>query len=94
MGRVEIIGNATLYLGDCREILPTLGKADAVVTDPPYGIGYCHGARAGGRASWGQSRPATKGSALPANPENHYHPHQFGVHSGNPNLRDRLISRE
>ena len=29
------IGNADLYLGDCRDILPTL-KADAVVTDPPY----------------------------------------------------------
>lgn len=29
-----IIGNATLYLGDCREILPTLGKVDAVITDP------------------------------------------------------------
>lgn len=28
----------TLYLGDCREILPTLGKVDAVVTDPPYGL--------------------------------------------------------
>lgn len=36
--RIERIGNATLYLGDCREILPTLGKVDAVVTDPPYGI--------------------------------------------------------
>ncbi len=35
-----IIGNATLYLGDCRDILPTLGKVDAVVTDPPYGIGW------------------------------------------------------
>tara|TARA_R110000787_G_scaffold120728_2_gene231641 strand:+ start:189 stop:872 length:684 start_codon:yes stop_codon:yes gene_type:complete len=34
------IGDATLYLGDCLEILPTLGKVDAVVTDPPYGIGY------------------------------------------------------
>ena len=33
-----IIGNATLDLGDCRDILPTLGKVDAVVTDPPYGI--------------------------------------------------------
>ncbi len=33
-----IIGNAELWLGDCREILPTLGKVDAVVTDPPYGI--------------------------------------------------------
>lgn len=36
--RKEIIGDATLYLGDCRDILPTLGKVDAVVTDPPYGI--------------------------------------------------------
>ena len=38
-----IIGNATLYLGDCRDILPTLGKVDAVVTDPPYGIGEAAG---------------------------------------------------
>lgn len=36
--RVETIGDCTLYLGDCLEILPTLGKVDAVVTDPPYGI--------------------------------------------------------
>lgn len=34
--RVEQIGDATLYLGDCLEILPTLGRVDAVVTDPPY----------------------------------------------------------
>ncbi len=40
MSRVEHIGDATLYLGDCLEILPTLGKVDAVVTDPPYGIGF------------------------------------------------------
>jgi site-specific DNA-methyltransferase (adenine-specific) len=37
--RVETIGNAVLYLGDCREVLPTLGKVDAVVTDPPYSSG-------------------------------------------------------
>lgn len=37
--RVEHIGPHTLYLGDCREIMPTLGKVDAVVSDPPYGIG-------------------------------------------------------
>ena len=37
--RKEVIGNATLYLGDCLEILPTLEKVDAVITDPPYGIG-------------------------------------------------------
>lgn len=44
--RVERIGDATLYLGDCREILPTLGKVDAVVTDPPYGIGEAAGKNA------------------------------------------------
>lgn len=38
--RIETIGDATLYLGDYLEILPTLGPVDAVVTDPPYGIGY------------------------------------------------------
>lgn len=38
MSRVETIAEGvTLYLGDCREILPTLGKVDAVVTSPPYG---------------------------------------------------------
>lgn len=35
--KVEI-GDATLYLGDCLDILPTLDKVDAVITDPPYGI--------------------------------------------------------
>lgn len=43
MPRIEHIGDATLYLGDCREILPTLPKVDAVVTDPPYGIGEAAG---------------------------------------------------
>jgi site-specific DNA-methyltransferase (adenine-specific) len=38
MSRVEQIGDATLHLGDCLEILPTLPNVDAVVTDPPYGI--------------------------------------------------------
>lgn len=37
MARVEHIGGATLYLGDARDVLPTLGKVDAVVTSPPYG---------------------------------------------------------
>jgi len=37
--RVEQIGDCTLYLADCMDVLPTLGKVDAVVTDPPYGIG-------------------------------------------------------
>lgn len=34
-----IIGDCTLYHGDCMQILPALGRVDAVVTDPPYGIG-------------------------------------------------------
>ena len=41
--RVEQIGDATLYLGDCLEILPTLEPVDAVVTDVPYGISQKHG---------------------------------------------------
>lgn len=45
-----IIGDATLYCGDCLDILPTLGKVDSVVTDPPYGIGEAAG-RAKARTS-------------------------------------------
>ena len=41
--RVETIGGCTLYLGDCREILPTLGKVDSVFTDPPYNVGMDYG---------------------------------------------------
>lgn len=37
--RVERIGAATLYLGDCLTVLPTLGHVDAVITDPPFGVG-------------------------------------------------------
>lgn len=33
-------GRVQLYLGDCRDILPSIGPVDAVVTDPPYGIGF------------------------------------------------------
>lgn len=36
MSRVETIGRATLYLGDCRDILPTLPKVAHIITDPPY----------------------------------------------------------
>lgn len=37
--RKEVIGDCTLYQGDCMAIMPVLGNVDAVVTDPPYGIG-------------------------------------------------------
>ena len=35
-----VIGDCTLYQGDCLEIMPTLGDVEAVVTDPPYGINW------------------------------------------------------
>jgi hypothetical protein len=39
--RVEKLARGvTLYLGDCRDVLPNLGRVDAVVTDPPYGVGF------------------------------------------------------
>ena len=36
--RIEVIGGQTLILGDCLDVMPVLGRFDAVVTDPPYGI--------------------------------------------------------
>jgi DNA modification methylase len=68
--RVETIGNATLYLGDCLEVLPSLPMVDAVITDPPYGIGADRNLRANkqhgkavapskdyGEASWDRDTP-------------------------------------
>mgnify|MGYP003151685809 CR=1 FL=1 len=62
-----VIGDCTLYQGDCLEIVPTLGKVDAVVTDPPYGIGE-HGGKARTRGrrgyckhenlNWDKDRPS------------------------------------
>ena len=49
------IGNATLYCGDCMDILPTLPKVDAVITDPPYGLGK---KMQGG--TWGQKKNLKK----------------------------------
>ena len=43
----EQIGGQRLILGDCLEVMPLLGTFDAVVTDPPYGIGYSHGGGGG-----------------------------------------------
>ncbi len=68
--KVEI-GDATLYLGDCMDILPTLDKVDAVITDPPYGIGADKNLRANkkrgnaaapskdyGNANWDEKPPS------------------------------------
>lgn len=45
----QLAESVTLHLGDCREMLPTLGKVDAVISDPPYGIGHVKGS--GGKGS-------------------------------------------
>jgi DNA modification methylase len=43
MDNPVIIGDATLYHADCRDILPALEGVDCVVTDPPYGFGLVGG---------------------------------------------------
>ena len=40
MAEKVTIGNAELWRGDCREILPLLPQSDLILTDPPYGIDY------------------------------------------------------
>jgi DNA modification methylase len=51
--REERIGPHRLILGDCLEVMPTLGKVDAVVTDPPYGLGdLWQGGGGNGKNSW------------------------------------------
>jgi site-specific DNA-methyltransferase (adenine-specific)/modification methylase len=66
--RKEVIGLATLYLGDCREIAPGLKRPAAVISDPPYGIGYTAAVPArlhtGGRMNEG----AVIGDAAPFEP--------------------------
>jgi len=54
--KVEI-GDATLYLGDCMDILPTLGKVDAVITDPPYGINISTRVNYNEKQAWDAFRP-------------------------------------
>lgn len=50
------IGDCRLILGDCLEVLPLLGKVDAVVTDPPYGIDYGKSGGFNATHGWGPWR--------------------------------------
>lgn len=58
--REERIGGQRLILGDCLEVMPHLGKFDAVVTDPPYGIGEHGGKHRFGPASLAKGFTAAK----------------------------------
>lgn len=70
MDRVEQIGNATLYLGDCATVLPTIERADVVFTSPPYNLGgapwqhlgnWKQGDSAGGKSKWRNGSDAASG---------------------------------
>ena len=64
--RKEVIGNATLYLGDCLEILPTLPNesADMIWTDPPYGHSNADGDLLSRRAEAVGDGVASKAEAI------------------------------
>ena len=55
-----IIGDATLYCGSCEDILPLIGRVDACITDPPYGIGADKGASGGGTDASGRYKRRPK----------------------------------
>ena len=65
--REERIGGQRLLLGDCLQVMPTLGRFDAVVTDPPYGIAYVHGAEKRRHASAHNEKPI-RGDDRPFDP--------------------------
>jgi site-specific DNA-methyltransferase (adenine-specific) len=68
MTRKEILAEGVeLYLGDCREVLPTLGRVDAVISDPPYGIGYAPNASGKGAHSR-RNTGMISGDKLPFDP--------------------------
>lgn len=59
-----VIGNAELWQGDCRDVLPLLGKVDAVVTDPPYSERTHAGHDASASGHNGLGKDAARRSAL------------------------------
>ena len=70
--REERIGGQRLILGDCLDVMPTLGRVDAVVTDPPYGINITKSnrlavSRGMGGKSWDDEAPDL--SSLPHGPK-------------------------
>lgn len=68
--RKEVIGRATLYLGDCETVMPSLPIVDVIVTSPPYNLGgspwphlghWKPGDGAGGKSKWKNGSDASAG---------------------------------
>jgi site-specific DNA-methyltransferase (adenine-specific) len=57
-----------IYLGDCREILPSLPKVDLVLTDPPYGMNWKSQPFKGKDGTFGKSYPMIHGDDGPFDP--------------------------
>jgi site-specific DNA-methyltransferase (adenine-specific)/modification methylase len=56
--KVECLGDGImLYLADCLEVLPALGRVDALITDPPYGIRHIKGSSGRGKHNRRNSVP-------------------------------------
>ena len=63
--QIERIGGATLYCGDCLEVMPTLGEVDSVVTDPPYGLGNTWTHTGGNRISAQEAEDVNRWDVAP-----------------------------
>jgi DNA modification methylase len=78
--REVTIGNCTLYQGDSLEILHLLGKVDAVVTDPPYGIGADRTMHKQSGTQYGRA----------AAPKRHYRDTEWDLKPVDPSLMDAV----
>lgn len=82
MTRIERIGDAVLYLGDCLSILPTLRGVDAIVSDPPYGISFQKGSGGKGKHTVRNDGPVV-GDDAPFDPEPFLHAEHVILWGGN-----------
>lgn len=83
-------GRIQLYRGDARQVLPELAGVDAIICDPPYGIGYRHGGTGGGLHTRRLTKPIA-GDDRPFDPREFLTGRiQFALLFGADHFRDRL----